>query len=172
MRQAAQKNDYIRGILAGYRGPDGQPLSNSTLWRRCKAVCPGLSRKTMRYVFKLTSEHKRQRLSYCRRLMGMGACERNQYLSRVVWIDSKKMYIAPESKLVYANSSAQLYVQDRRVPCKGGKRIVYYAAVNTVFGIVDWVAATGTSRDRNPDGTWWYATTGYRVSGWRAASKP
>jgi hypothetical protein len=173
MRQAARRNAFISGVLAGYRDIDGQPLSACTLWRRCKAVSPGLSRKTLRYVFKLTPEHKHLRLQYCARLMAMPALQRNQYLARVVWIDSKKMYVAPEARLVYANSSAQLHVQDRRVAASGfsAKKIFYYGAACAVFGGLFWKAGTGTSRQRLPNGNWWAPyDKPYMVSGWRAAS--
>lgn len=174
MRQAALKNDYIKGILASHCGIDGKPLSTCTLWRRCRAVCPGLTRKTLRYFFKLTAEHKRLRLAYCTRLMAMPALQRNQYLARVVWIDSKKMYVAPEARLVYADHNAQLQVQDRRVAASGyaARKIFYYAAVNGALGALLWKAGTGTSRQRMPNGKWWQVyDTPYRVSGWRAASK-
>lgn len=173
LKQAAAKNDYIKKVVATHLGPTGKPITLCTLWRRLKAVEPTLTRRTLRYTYKLTDAHKRERLAYCTRLLSMPPAERKKYLARVVWIDSKKLYVVPEDRQVYADSTAQLLIQDKRVPASGyaARKIVYYAAVNAVIGTVYFMPATGTSRQKF-QGKMWTVNEGhiYKVRPWRAAS--
>lgn len=173
LRQAAQRDGTIKEILKKNNDPEGKPFTLCTLWRRLKQVDPTLTRKTLRYTYKLTAAHRNARAAYCARLSAMPEQERKRYLARVVWIDSKTLFVVPRAMKVYAANVAQLLVQDPRVPAsmKQAKKIHYYAAVNAALGAVYWNAATGTTPEKLDTGRWWYPTrTHYRVSACLAAS--
>lgn len=174
LKHAAAKNAYIKEVVASHLGPNGKPVTLCTLWRRMKAVEPTLTRRTLRYTYKLTDTHKRERLAYCTRLLSLPPADRRKYLARVVCIDSKKLYVVPEARQVYADNTAQLLIQDRRVPASGSatRKILYYAAVNAAIGPVEFILATGTSRQKLPDGKMWRvnADKTYTVRARRAAS--
>ena len=151
LREASKKNAYIKNVLATHLDPGtDKPLTLCTLWRRLKAVNPTLTRRTLRYTFKLTAAHKSDRAAYCRKLLALPEEERKRFLARVVWIDSKKLYVVPKSHLVYAPPGANLLIQDPRVSSSAYKckRIYYYAAVNAALGGVHFWPATGTSPDK------------------------
>lgn len=98
LRQAKIKNAYIRNVLATHLDPmTDKELARCSLWRRIKAVVPTLTRRTLRFTFKLTATHKTARVNYCKRLLGMPEAARKRYLARVVWIDSKKLYVMSAS---------------------------------------------------------------------------
>lgn len=147
-RHALKRNGTLRSALATYTHDDGRPLLPSTLYRRIKERHPGLSRRLLRFVRKKSSTEKEERVQYCSKLLAMTAAARRQYLSRVVWLDAKKLYVVPTSQLVYAAKAERLVVEDRRVPSsfKSAKKINYYCAVNAVVGAVTWIPVTGTSQ--------------------------
>lgn len=174
LREASKKNAYIKNVFATHLDPfTAKPLTTCTLWRRLKAVSPNLTRRTLRYAFKLTAADKADRVAYCRKLLGMSKEERERFLARVVWIDSKKLYVVPKSHLVYAPPGANLLIQDPRASSSSYrcKKIYYYAAVNAALGGVHFFPATGTSPDK-VDGKNQYpaGTTCYKVGGCWPAS--
>jgi hypothetical protein len=150
-RDAALKNAKIKQVLTTYtvqRGKhQGDPITPFYLWRRMKEVDPSLCRRTLRYVHKRTKAQERERVEYCRRLLAMPAEARARYLARVVWIDSKLLYVVPCDHYVYAPRGAKLLVEDSRKPnsWRRVKRINYYAAVNAVLGAVSFRPVTGTT---------------------------
>jgi hypothetical protein len=149
--QAANKNDVIKQVLATHyteRGKhEGEPISVGYLWRRMKEVDPSLNRRMLRYVTKRTPAQKKERVDYCRRLLAMPAEQRERYLARVVWIDSKLLYVAPVDHYVYAPRHADLVVEDARIKRskRNVKKINYYVAVNAVLGAVMFRPVTGTT---------------------------
>ena len=174
LREASKKNAYIKNVFATHLDPiTARPLTTCTLWRRLKAVSPTLTRRTLRYAFKLTAAHKAARVAYCRKLLGMSKEERERFLARVVWIDSKKLYVVPKAHLVYAPPGANLLIQDPRLSSKSYtcKKIYYYAAVNAALGGTYFFPATGTSPDK-VDGKYLYpaGTACYKVGGCWPAS--
>ena len=174
IKQAAERDGRIKESLQKKSDSEGKAFTLCTLWRRLKQVEPTLTRKTLRYTFKLTAAHRNARVAYCTRLMAMPEQERKRFLARVVWIDSKTLYVVPRAMKVYAANAAQLLVQDPRVPAsmKQAKKIHYYAAVNAALGAVYWCTGTGTTPEKAQDGSWWYPTyKHYKVSACRAASK-
>lgn len=154
IRDAVERNSYLREVLHTRQAVPGHDLSLCTLWRRMKAVDPSLTRRMLRFTRKLSPATKRERVQYCQHLLAMQAAHRRQYLARVVWIDSKKLYIVPEGRLVYAPKDADLTVEDKRMPQSSSqvKKIVYYAAVNAAIGPVYWKQVTGTTRYKTMKG--------------------
>lgn len=151
LREAAKYNPYIKSVLESHVDPDsGKGLTTCTLWRRLKMVEPTLTRRTLRFAFKLTAAHKTARVQYCQKLLAMSPSLRKQYLARVVWIDSKKLYVVPAGRQVYAPADANMLVQDPRIPDSFSKvkKIMYYAAVNAAIGPVLWKPVTGTTGDK------------------------
>jgi hypothetical protein len=150
-RDAVAKNPVIKQVLASHtteRGKhEGGPISPFYLWRRMKEVDPSLSRHTLRYVHQRTRAQERERVAYCRRLLAMSPAQRKRYLSRVVWIDSKLLYVVPVDQFVYAPPNSQLVVEDARIPAswRRMKKINYYVAVNAALGGVAFRPVTGTT---------------------------
>lgn len=169
LREAVKFNPFIKSVMESYKTPDtGKNLTTCTLWRHLKRVDPTLTRRTLCFAFKLTASHKTARVAYCQRLLAMSPTLRNQYLARVVWIDSKKLFVVPEGRLVYAPAGANMLVQDQRIPDSFSKlkRIVYYAAVNASIGPVFWSPVTGTTPDKvNGKLTYPSGDTRYMASG-------
>lgn len=101
LKQAAERDGTIKKILQKNNDPEGKPFTLCTLWRRLKQVDPTLTRKTLRYTYKLTAAHRRARAAYCASLSAMPERERKRYLGRVVfqarvvfqWIDSKTLFV-------------------------------------------------------------------------------
>ena len=77
----------------------------------------------------------------------MGQEQLRRHLSRVIWIDSKKLYVVPKAQRVWAPPDAELTVEDPHMPATGRtvKAINYYAAVNAVLGPVCFIPVTGTT---------------------------
>ena len=150
-REAANQNAVIKQVMATHyieRGKHvGEPITAGYLWRRLKEVDPSLSRRTLHFVHKRTPAQNKERVDYCRRLLAMPAEERKRYLARVVWIDSKLLYVAPVDQYVYAPPNADLVVEDARLPpsWRNVKKINYYVAVNAVLGAVTFRPVTGTT---------------------------
>jgi hypothetical protein len=68
-------------------------------------------------------------------------------LDAVVWIDAKKMFIAPGEVRVY-NMNLDDVAEDVRLPqgkSHNGKSLHYYAGVNSLLGVVFLVWVTGTT---------------------------
>lgn len=142
--QALKKSKAL-AQLAGKYGYGGR-----SLLRRLKARDPDLHRITLRPHHRLSAATKRQRLAYCQRLLAKGKDALRRYLARVVWIDAKKMYIAPKPHLVWAphgGSRSSLLVADSRLPGSplATHKIHYYAAVNEVLGACHFKICSGTS---------------------------
>jgi len=172
LREAANHNKYIKGVMESHTNPDtGKAYTLCTLWRQLKKVEPTLTRRTLRFCFKLTAAHKAARVAYCQKLLAMPRAKRRQYLARVVWIDSKKLIVVPQGRQVYAPTGANLMVQDPRIPDSYSKlkKIMYYAAVNAAIGPVFWNPVTGTSADKVNGKlqypTWCPPTIRYKASG-------
>lgn len=150
-RQAVAQNAVIKQVIATHtteRGKhEGEPISPFYLWRRMKEVDPSLSRRTLHFVHKRTPAQQRERVDYCRRLLAMPAEQRQRYLARVVWIDSKLLYVTPVDQYVYAPPQADLLVEDARVKAswRNVKKINYYVAVNAALGAVAFRPVTGTT---------------------------
>ena len=139
---AVKRCAYIREVK------EHHGITECTLLRRLKKACPGLTRRVLRYVRKLKSPVKAARVRYCQALLALPKQERQRLLNRVIWIDSKKMYVGPKDMHVYAPPHAQLLVEDERMPASSYdlKKINYYAAVNAVIGPVYFQYCTGTTK--------------------------
>jgi hypothetical protein len=141
VNDALKRNSELKQLA------DKHGYSNSTLLKRLKKKDPSLCRRTLRFVKALSKAQRQARIDYCLPLLlrGHGALQR--YLSRVIWIDSKKLYVCPEEYLVYAPKDAQLLVTDKRLPntIYDIKKINYYSAANAVLGAVHFKICTGTT---------------------------
>lgn len=90
---------------------------------------------------------KEQRILLSKKLLRMGQEQMRRYLCRVIWIDSKKLYVVPRSQRVWAPADAFLTVEDPHMPTTGrnARAINYYVAVNAVLGPVCFLPVTGTT---------------------------
>lgn len=141
-RDALARNEFLRGVM---KAADIQPTA---FWHRLKRQHPGLTRRTLRWVFRLGDATKAARMAYCQYLLSLPTPLRRQILSRVVWLDSKKLYVVPTAFKVYAPEGANLVIEDDRLPRSGWdvKKINYYSAVNAVLGPVYIKICTGTTK--------------------------
>lgn len=81
---------------------DKYGYNHRSLLRRLKHRDHTLSRRTLRFIKKLKPSVCTERLTYCRDLLKKGDKRLSRYLARVVWVDSKKLYVCPKPYLVYA----------------------------------------------------------------------
>lgn len=103
LRHVVKKNTYIKCMMASHRNPDtGKPCALCSLWRHLKKVEPTLTRRTIRFTFKLMAAHKAAGVAYCHKILAMTPAQQKRYLVRVVWIDSKKLLVVPRGLKVYA----------------------------------------------------------------------
>jgi hypothetical protein len=196
----AEADECIRLLFLGYKKGRGHRWFNSvrhalqhctalkqladkygynhrSLLRRLKYRDPTLHRRTLRYIKRLKPSARTQRLAYCRRLLAMGRQRLEQYLARVVWLDSKKMYVMPKAHMVYAPRGAtregNLLVADDRLPGSSFefKKVVYYAAVNSVLGACHFKICSGTTDYKNLCQEWQDpGLTTYKV-GWALCTR-
>lgn len=127
---------------------DKHKYNSRMLLRRLKHRDPTLSRHTLRFMKRLKAGVRQQRVTYCQDLLRKGDDQAvQQYLARIVWLDSKIMYVCPKPYLVYAPPGAHLLVADDRLPGSSYdvKKIHYYAAVNCVLGACHYKTCTGTT---------------------------
>ena len=110
---------------------------------------PHLKQRLLKLKLELTPEQKAVRVRLANRLLAMEEQRMRRYLHRVIWIDSKRLYVVPHGRKVWAPKNAQLTVEDPRMPTTGrqlkSKCIFYYAAVNAVTGPLLVKLATGTT---------------------------
>lgn len=125
--QAAHKSKRLSALMAKYG------YSVGSLWRRLKARDPTATPLLRRYYPRLSPQVKAARLAYCKRLLGKGTKLR-QFLARVVWVDSKTQFLVPKPHYVYVRSGADATHPLAARSAHGGPKVVYYAAVNAVFG--------------------------------------
>lgn len=146
-RQAAKKSGTIRQVLESTASEDGVQLTPTSLWRRIKERHPNLSRRLLRFHHQRNEAERQERVAYCTNLLAMGEAALKRYLARVVWLDSKKLYVVPRAHWVYAPKDADLCVETTRVPTswRKAKKINYYCAVNQVLGAVTFLPVTGTT---------------------------
>jgi hypothetical protein len=141
MNDALKRSDYLRE-QAGKHG-----YNNATLLKRLKSEDPTLTRRMLRFINALPQHARNKRVAYCQQLLRIPLQERKQLLARIVWLDSKKLYVCPTDYLVYAPKDAQLLVSDPRLSGSSYdiKKINYYCAVNAVLGPVYFRLCTGTT---------------------------
>ena len=123
-------------------------IQQTAFWRQLKQRRPGLTRRMLRWVRRLSDPTKAARLTYCQWLLSLSKEQRSRLLNRVVWLDSKKLYVVPRDYEVYAPDGACLVTVDGRLPSSGYqcKKINYYSAVNAVLGPVYFRICTGTTK--------------------------
>jgi hypothetical protein len=141
VNDALKRNSELKALADQYG------YNNNTLLKRLKKTDHTLTRRVLHFVKQLSRSTKDERLQYCWLLLLRGQEGLRRYLARVIWVDSKKMYICPEDYLVYAPKDANLLVTDHRLPNSSYdvKKINYYAATNAVLGPVFFKICTGTT---------------------------
>ncbi len=116
-------------------------------------VCPTLRKRKLYLKQEIPLPIKAERVAVATQLLGfrLSAGDQwlalRQFLSRVNWIDSKKLYVVPGGQRVWAPADAQLTVECPHLP-KSGKvamAINYYVVVNAVLGPVMFKVVTGTT---------------------------
>jgi hypothetical protein len=125
-----------------------------TLWRNMLKHCPLIEacKQSVDIKAELTEEVKDER----RKVAGQLRRWPQVKLETVVWIDAKKLYIAPGQLKVYGLSNNDRVVVDSRMKMgKSSTGVVlhYYSAVNALEGVIDLVWVTGTtdlSKTRKP----------------------
>lgn len=89
-----------------------------------------------------------ERLLYCQMMLWLSAAKMMQLLSRVIWIDAKKLWVAPTDEFVYAPRHADMYIEHPHA--RNGKKkavcIHYYIAVSAVLGPILFLPVTGTTQ--------------------------
>lgn len=154
VRDALNRSAALRALADAYH------YNHRTLLRRLKRRDPTLHRSTLRYFKKLRPATCAARVRYCEQLLRRGKDGVRRYLNRVIWVDSKLLYVTPKAHLVYASPAAveagHLLVADSRLPGSGRDvtKVHYYAAVNGVLGGIYFKPCSGTTRFRELQRLW------------------
>lgn len=115
-------------------------------WKRLTQVCPELRKMRRRVDVKclLSQRTRLLRMKAATELLKMS----NKQLDSVVWIDAKKLHVDIGNWLVYTLDPHEVLEDERLPQGKFGPGITlhYYAAVNSLSGVVSLVWVTGTTK--------------------------
>lgn len=140
--EAVQRSEQLRDIMASVG-----IIHPAALLRTLKARDPSIRRRRQHYSFSYTAANMHERLLYCHMMLWLSAAQMMQLLSRVIWIDAKKLWVGPKDELVYAPRHADMYIEHPHA--RNGKKksicIHYYIAVSAVLGPILFLPVTGTT---------------------------